>query len=185
MMQMQFRSGIEAQTKGQNSPQLDMNDRMGDCPASTFDAPVYTQEVIDSLMFMIEEEKLAGDLYEQFYAQTGLSIFGKIAESEDRHMDALIDQALLAGIDVSGVISLPSGEYLNEDLQTMYGELLAAGSVSSDAALMVGQQVEQVDIADLEEIMITVVGTPLETIYSNLESGSAHHLAAFDYWLAA
>lgn len=157
----------------------------GDCQIAPADVPVYTDEQVASLLFMIEEEKMAGDLYAQFFDQTGLKVFDKIAASEDRHMDALLDQALLAGIDVSGVISLPAGEYLNPDLQDLYLNLLSVGSVSADAALTVGQQVEQVDIADLEETMVAVVGTPLETIYANLENGSMHHLAAFDFWLAA
>lgn len=159
----------------------------GDCLLAPLDATsfVYGDEQAAALLFMIEEEKMAGDLYEQFFDQTGLKVFDNIAASEDRHMAALLDQALLAGIDVSGVISLPAGEYLNQDLPALYGELLAAGSASADAALTVGQQVEQVDIADLEGAMVAVVGTPLEAIYSNLENGSTHHLAAFDLWLAA
>lgn len=159
----------------------------GDCLATPPDAAgfAYSDEQVASLLFMIEEEKLAGDLYEAFYEQTGLRVFGRIASAEDRHMDALVTQAELAGLDIDGILALPAGEYINPELQTLYDDLLGAGSVSADAALAVGQQVEQADIADLGEAMVAVIGTPLETVYSRLETGSAHHLAAFDFWLAA
>lgn len=157
----------------------------GDFPAAAVDVPAYTDEQIASLLYMIEEEKLAGDLYEAFYDQTGLLVFDRIASAEDRHMDAAIEQAVLAGLDIDGILALPAGEYINPELQALYVDLLAAGSISADAALAVGQQVEQADIADLNEALVTVVGTPLETLYSNLETGSTHHLAAFDFWLGA
>jgi hypothetical protein len=175
------------QAQASKFAQADDAPQTGDCLATPLDASgvVYTDEQVASLLFMIEEEKLAGDLYEAFYDQTGLLVFDRIASAEDRHMDALVNQAELAGLDIDGILALPAGEYLNPELQALYVDLLVAGSVSADAALAVGQQVEQADIADLTETMITVVGTPLEIVYSHLETGSTHHLAAFDSWLAA
>lgn len=158
--------------------------KISDCPVVQLDASAYTDEQVTSLLFMIEEEKLAGDLYAAFYEQTGLQIFNRIATAEDRHMDSLITLAELAGLEVDGILALPEGKFLNPELETLYAEFLIAGSVSADMALAVGQQVELADIADLEETVIAVVGTPLETIYSHLETGSTHHLAAFDIWLA-
>lgn len=160
--------------------------RMGDGSAMLehLVAPVYSEDAVASLRFMIEEEKLAGDLYSAFYDQTGVTVFSHIARSEDQHMMSLITQAEFAGIDVSDLVSLPAGEYKNADLQTLYNELLATGSVSSDAALAVGQQVEQTDIADLTGAMAEVEGTPLVGVYAHLQAGSEHHLSAFDYYLS-
>jgi len=159
----------------------------GDCLATPIDADgyAYTEEQVASLLFMIEEEKMAGDLYEAFYAQTGLRVFDRIANAEDRHMDTLINQAELAGLDIDGILALPAGEFLNTELQAQFNELWAAGSLSTDAAMAVGQQVEQADIADLADAIVAVVGTPLEAVYSHLEAGSVRHLAAFDFWIAA
>jgi hypothetical protein len=99
-------------------------------------------------------------------------------------MDALLKQADRAGIDISDLIALPAGEYADPVLQNFYAELLAAGSVSSEAALSVGRQIEIADIADLNEAMIDVSGTALVGVYSHLLTGSENHLAAFDYFLA-
>lgn len=147
--------------------------------------PVYSDEATAKLRFMIQEEKLAGDLYETFYGQTGLKVFANIANSEDRHMASLVAQAERAGIDVGDLTALPEGQFLDTALQTMYADLLAAGSVSTEAALGVGRQVEIADIADLANAMADIAGTPLVGVYDRLSTGSEHHLAAFDQWLAA
>ena len=48
-----------------------------------------TAEETDGLLFMIEEEKMARDLYSAFYGLYGSSSFQKIASSEQVHMDEL------------------------------------------------------------------------------------------------
>lgn len=146
--------------------------------------PAYSDASIDTLLYMIQEEKLAGDLYQNFYEQTGLAVFNRIAKAEDRHMSALVTQAEKIGIDVDALLSLPEGKFANAELQVMYDELLATGSVSADAALEVGRLVEQADIADLDDAMISVVGTRLENVYGSLLTGSQQHFDAFDFWLS-
>lgn len=151
-------------------------------PARPVDS-AYTEETIASLRYMIEEEKMAGDLYDAFYAQTGLIVFSKIGTSEDRHMDALLKQASRAGVDVGDLLALPAGEYSDLALQALYAQLLDQGSVSSTAALAVGQQVELTDIADLNGAIVDGANTALVGVYSKLLAGSENHLAAFDYYL--
>ncbi len=126
---------------------------------------------------------MAGDLYETFADQTGLALFDRIAASEDRHMNALIDLAENAGINVDDLIALPAGEFADMELQQMYDSLLVSGSVSTEAALAVGYDVEVTDIADLSIAMDTFTEPALIGVYSNLLAGSEHHLAAFDSWL--
>ncbi|EAQ69026.1 hypothetical protein SynRS9909_01733 [Synechococcus sp. RS9909] len=74
-------------------------------------------EQAEDLLYMLEEEKLAGDLYEQLATQTGLSVFSRIAESEDRHFNALLRVAERSDLAVDAITGLPSGEYANTDLQ--------------------------------------------------------------------
>ena len=76
-----------------------------------------TAEQAEDLLYMLEEEKLAGDLYEQLATQTGLSVFSRIAESEDRHFNALLRVAERSDLAVDAITGLPSGEYANTDLQ--------------------------------------------------------------------
>ncbi len=145
--------------------------------------PTYPDAAIDTLLYMIQEEKLAGDLYQNFYEQTGLTVFNRIAKAEDRHMSALVSHAQKIGIDVDALLSLPEGKFANTELQVIYDGLLATGSVSPEAALGVGKMVEQADIADLEDAMVSVVGTRLDKVYGGLLAGSQQHFDAFDYWL--
>ena len=139
-----------------------------------------SDEAVAELLYLIEEEKLAGDIYEAFYAQTGAKIFDRIAASEDRHMDALVKQAAAAGLDVSGLLALPEGTYQDDDLQALYDELLAMGSQSRDAALEVGVLIETTDIVDLQEASESVEGTQLADVYDALLKGSISHLDAFE-----
>jgi hypothetical protein len=144
----------------------------------------YSQADLAGLAYMIEEEKLAGDIYDALYQQTGLQVFDRIGDSEDQHLSTLLQQAQIAGLNLDHILALPEGQYSNPELQTLYDTLLASGSVSVTAALEVGVAIEQTDIADLQLAMVDLVGTPLGTAYANLLSGSANHLAAFEGWLA-
>ena len=145
----------------------------------------YSAEAISTFRYMVEEEKLAGDLYEVFYTQTGLKIFGNIMKSEDQHVAALTTQAGLAGIDINDLVSLPKGTFLNQDLQSLYDSLLAQGSTSSFAALTVGKDIEVRDIADISVAMKEIPATSsLYLTYGNLRTASGNHLNAFNKQLA-
>jgi hypothetical protein len=153
--------------------------------AGTAHAAAYSPEANNNLRFMIEEEKLAGDLYEIFYTQTGLKPFGNIMKSEDQHYSALVTQAGVAGLDVSDLTSLSKGQFKDPALQSLYSNLLTAGSKSSFAALTVGKNVELKDIADLDISMAEISSSSsLYSTYGNLRNGSNNHLRAFNTWLA-
>lgn len=152
-------------------------------PALITTVMTYSQANLDALIYMIEEEKLAGDIYDAFYEQTGLRVFDKIGDAEDQHMATLIAQAEIAGLNLDTVLSLPEASYSKPELQALYDTLLATGSVSTTAALEVGVAIELTDIADLELAVVDLVGTPLGTAYVNLLNGSNNHLAAFEGWL--
>ena len=144
----------------------------------------YDDDAISELLYMIEEEKLAGDIYEAFYDLYGVKVFDNIAQSEDKHFDALINQAEKIGIDVDEFVFAPAGEFTNEELQEMYDDLLAAGSESLDAAVAVGVAIEEKDMVDIAEAAALVEGTQLASVYDNLLAGSANHLEAFEGWIA-
>ena len=146
-------------------------------------AVTYSATDLSALLYMIEEEKLAGDLYDVFYQQTGLRVFDRIGNAEDQHMTALIKQANVAGLNLDAVLSLAEGHYANPELQSLYDTLLASGSVSDSAALGVGVEIETVDIADLQQASVGLTGTALGNVYASLLKGSDHHLAAFEAWL--
>ncbi len=172
----------QSQSQGRgNSPATQPSpDNCPQDPTLTPSTVTYTQTELASLAYMIEEEKLAGDIYDAFYEQTGLRVFDRIGNAEDQHMATLLAQAERAGLDFDDILSLPDGQYSNPELQDLYDTLLASGSVSATAALEVGVAIELTDIADLQLAIVDLVGTPLGTSYANLLSGSYNHLAAFE-----
>lgn len=139
----------------------------------------YSDESIRELLFMIEEEKMAGDIYAAFYDMYGLNIFSNIAASEDQHFDALINQAKNIGLDVDQFIYEDSGTFADAELQEMYDTLLTQGSLSLTNALEVGAAIEEKDMVDIAAAADAVEGTSLASVYDNLLNGSANHLEAF------
>lgn len=140
----------------------------------------YSDEVIAELVYMIEEEKLAGDVYEAFYEMYGLKIFNSIAISEDKHFDALIGQAEAIGIDTDQFVFAEAGSFEDPELQDMYDTLIVTGSQSLTSALEVGAAIETKDIVDISAAIEDVEGTVLAGVYANLLAGSENHLVAFE-----
>ncbi len=154
--------------------------------AGTARAQDYSPEAMDELRYMIEEEKLAGDVYRVFGAlYPAIMPFQNIPRSEDMHFATLVAQAELAELDVSDLTGLGAGVYLDASLRTLYGQLVAQGGSSSFAALTVGRNIELRDIEDLTAARSLVpVGSTLYTAYGNLMNASNNHLNAFNKWLA-
>jgi len=135
-------------------------------------------EVTAGLLYMIEEEKMARDLYDAFFEQTGNLVFDRISNSEQRHLDSLLNVAEQAGIDTSA-LSTTAGVFTNTELQSMYDSLLASGDDSLESALQAAITVEQTDIADLASYGADSELGILGIVYAHLEQASENHLAAF------
>jgi hypothetical protein len=130
------------------------------------------------MVFMAEEEKMAGDLYEAFYDMYGVRVFTNIASSEDKHTDAVRDLLDAYGVD-DPTVGMAAGEFTIPEVQAMYDDLLEQGSVSVEAALAVGVTVEEVDIADLQDAVDGLDAPRAAAVYENLLAGSQNHLKAF------
>ncbi|HRH81829.1 MAG TPA: DUF2202 domain-containing protein [Thiobacillaceae bacterium] len=154
--------------------------------AGSVQAEIYSAEAIADLRFLIEEEKLARDVYLSFGTlYPTIMPFQHIPNSENTHYNTLVTQAGLAGVDVSDLTSLPSNTFQNLALQSLFTSLVAQGSTSAYAALTVGKNIELQDIDDLTVAMSRVPSTSsLYNAYNNLRNGSYNHLNAFNNWLA-
>jgi len=130
------------------------------------------------LQYMREEEKLARDLYLAFYQAWNNDIFSNIANSEQRHMDAVLTLLNLYGITDPAAVQ-PEGQFSDTGLQALYDELLAQGMASEIAALETGILVEETDIADLETAIGGTSNSAILRVYRNLLKGSQNHLGAF------
>lgn len=137
-----------------------------------------TAEQEAGLIFMVQEEKLAFDLYTAFGEEYDVSTFERIASSEARHMDAVRTLLATYGL-VDPTIGLPAGEYVDAELAQMYDDLLAQGLVSVEDAFEVGQAVELDDIEELEEAAAGVTAPDVVHVYGQLLAGSEKHLSAF------
>lgn len=131
----------------------------------------------DGLLLMREEELLAHDVYSLFSDLYDVRIFSNITSSESTHAAAVLTLLDLFGIEdpSTGI----AGEYQNETLQALYDELSEKGKLSVEEALKVGALIEEVDIADLEELMAETENENILLVYSNLLRGSRNHLRAF------
>ena len=132
----------------------------------------------EGLLFMLEEEKLARDVYRTLGEIWDTPIFSNIAASEQRHMDAILGLIATYGLDNS-MYDETVGRFENRELQAMYDDLVDMGSESVEAALEVGAIIEEVDIADLEEYLSQTTSEDITRVYENLLRGSRNHLGAF------
>jgi hypothetical protein len=137
-----------------------------------------TPAEIAGLVFMREEEKLARDVYLTSFDQYGLNIFGNISGSEQVHMDAVL--ILLDRYEITDPVGDNAlGVFQNEDLQTLYNELIASGSESLEEALYVGCAIEEIDILDLQVHMSQTAYKDIIMVYQALLDGSGNHLRAY------
>jgi hypothetical protein len=130
----------------------------------------------ESIVFMREEEKLARDVYIALGDAWNERVFDNIARAEEQHMEAVL--SLLEEYDVDDPILGP-GEFANEELQSLYDELVARGTQSLEEALRVGALIEEVDIEDLQAALDNTSSEDIRLVYERLLAGSENHLRAF------
>ena len=136
-----------------------------------------TEVEIASLQFMIEEEKVARDVYLDMNDLYELKVFANISASEQQHMDAVL--FLIDGYSVENPASDERGVFVNQNLQTLYNTLIAQGGDGIEEALKVGALIEETDIVDLNNWLENVENANIELVYASLLKGSTNHLRAF------
>ncbi|MBN1263997.1 MAG: DUF2202 domain-containing protein [Anaerolineales bacterium] len=146
--------------------------------AGTASIDALTQDEINGILFMREEEKLAHDVYQVLYDRWGLNIFTNIASSEAAHMDAVGELLVRFGMD-DPITDQTVGVFTNETLQELYDTLTVRGSESLEEALRVGAAVEEIDIQDLQDLRSISTDTEILRVYDNLLNGSENHLRSF------
>lgn len=135
-----------------------------------------TAQEKEGLLFMAEEEKLAGDVYLALNEKWNLRVFDNIGRAEQTHQAAM--ETLLERYSLTNPAK-PTGEFSNETLQSLYNDLVDRGEASLEEALRVGAAIEEIDILDLQERMAQTDREDILLVYSNLKRGSENHLRAF------
>ncbi len=141
------------------------------------DMPKYdlTDEQISDIKYIFEEEKMARDIYRFFYDKWNLRVFDNISYAEQRHLDEV--RELIEKYDIP-IEEKSEGEFINDDISSLYADLIEKGSISERDALEVGIMIEETDIEDLKEILKNAT-KDMEYIFENLLFGSERHLQAF------
>ncbi len=130
----------------------------------------------EGVAFVREEEKLARDVYAALEEHD--DAFATIGDSEQSHMDAV--EKLLERYDVADpAAGKEPGHFTNPVLQSLHDALVERGSPSRTAALAVGVEIEELDIADIEDLKEDVTHQDILQTYDNLTRGSRNHLRSF------
>lgn len=138
-----------------------------------------TTEQRKELKYIIEEEKLARDVYTYLAENVTTQKFANIAKSEQTHMDQIA--ALLVTYKIKNpTTGNAPGEFENADLQKLYDQLIVQGAESVAAAMAVGVLIEETDIADLVKSLKMKFPADVNLVLNKLLNGSKNHLAAFN-----
>jgi hypothetical protein len=131
-----------------------------------------------TLLYMLEEEKLARDVYLTLAKEYDLKVFSNIAKSEQTHIDTLKLLVDKYGLD-NPIASDEIGQFNDSNLAKLYVDLTTQGSTSNIEALKVGATIEDLDIKDLNEGIKGTDNTDIQQAYQSLLSGSYNHMRAF------
>jgi hypothetical protein len=132
----------------------------------------------EQLVYLIEEEKLAHDVYEAMFTLWGARVFGNILKSEESHQSQVL--VVMQARNISDPRSATSGVFVNKDLQALYSQLIAKGSKTAIDAYEVGVAIEELDIDDLTKMLATAKDADVIAMMENLRKGSENHLRAFN-----
>lgn len=139
-----------------------------------------SQDETESIMLMREEEKMARDAYLNFYQLWSTKIFQNISNSEQTHMDAVLQLINKYGL-TDPVGTKPVGTFSNPDIQVLYNAFISQGKISNTEALKAGAGIEEVDIRDLQNLLNEddINNQDIELVYNSLLKGSRNHLRSF------
>jgi len=133
---------------------------------------------VNALLYMREEEYLAHDVYltlSQLYTKP---IFRNISKSELRHTNAIKALIVKYGL-VDPAANHITGVFTDPALQALYTSLVSQGSSALLNGLIVGATIEDLDIVDLKNHLLTVDNQDITVVFNNLMRGSRNHLRSF------
>ncbi|OAG28224.1 DUF2202 domain-containing protein [Thermodesulfatator autotrophicus] len=136
----------------------------------------------EGLFKMIEEEKLAHDVYYVLFQRWQLRVFNNISRSEQRHIDMVKTLIEKYGLK-NPVEGLDVGQFKTEEMQKLYKKLVRQGMASLGEAVKVGALIEEMDIYDLQQELKKTDNEDIRMVYQNLMKGSRNHLRVFGNWI--
>ena len=141
--------------------------------------PTVTSTVKTQLLYLVEEEKLAHDVYTALDAVSISPKFKNISSAEQTHMDYISALLVTYGIK-NPTIGKKVGVFTNKELSALYKTLVAKGKKSAVDAIQVGILIEEKDLGDLAKLSKSITQPDIKTAVAFLKKGSENHLAAFN-----
>jgi hypothetical protein len=168
-----YGSGTQAQGKGYGAT---LQSR---ATAQTTTPTEASADLAEALIFAREEERMARDLYAAIAdLYDGARPFSMITNSEQQHFDAVGALLTRYGVD-DPADGADNGVFENATLQDLYDGWWDDAQASLDAAYQVGIELEQRDIADLEDMIAADYPDDVDGVLSRLLQGSRNHLSAY------
>lgn len=173
-------SGLGYGTNSPNGLQNGADKHVDITPPSEFVLNSTSVDTKNNLLYLIEEEKLAYDVYFKMYEKYGARVFGNIFKSEDNHQSRVL--SLLVARGISDPRSESVGVFKNPNLQKLYFDLIARGNQSLSEAYKVGVAIEELDIADIKDNLakLDAAQIDIKITLDSLLAGSENHLRAFN-----
>lgn len=136
-----------------------------------------SSDEINAILLMREEEKLARDVYDYFANLYNSKIFYNISNSEQKHTDSV--KNIIEKYNLEDPFINSAGVFENEELQSIYNDLIEKGSNSYIDALKIGAMIEELDIKDIRDSLNYIDNEDIIFVFNNLEKGSINHLNSF------
>lgn len=144
-----------------------------------YSAVPYTSAALQSrLKYMVEEGKLAGDVYTVLAKSAAYPKFRNIANAEQFHLDQMSIVLENYGL-WNPTLKRKPGVFFNTELSALYKTLIAKGQLSALDAIQVGIIIEEKDIADLTAMEALITQEDIQFVVNYLKAGSQNHLEAF------
>lgn len=139
----------------------------------------YASSALQSrLKYMVEEEKLARDVYTVLAKTSAYPKFKNISNAEQFHLDQMT--MVLADYGLwNPTLTRAPGVFYNKELSALYKTLITKGQLSALDAIKVGIIIEEKDIADLTAMEKLITQDDIQFVVNYLKAGSQNHLAAF------
>ena len=164
-----------------NGTQLRLHDRDGTCdhlPASG----TLTASQRAELVALAQNEKLAQDLYAQFYQAYHLRLFSNLGTAEASHLQAL--RTLMARYGITDpTAGQAAGHFSTPAAQAAYGRMLAQGKTSQQAAFTVVRNLERGAIARCATALNGVTAPDARQVVQHMRAAETRHLAAIGNWI--
>ena len=130
------------------------------------------------LKFLVEEEKLARDVYTYLGKNVTTQKFSNISRSEQTHMNYMA--TLLTKYKLTNPTKgKAAGVFVNKEIQDLYNTLTKEGKTGVLQAYGVGVKVENVDIGTLKEILAKPLPADVKAAIELMLAASYNHLEAF------